>query len=183
MTRTSKLAYLAGFLDTDGFVGVDDGIIHKREYCIRTGITSRKVCKWLQLHFGGNFHRVPREDGTKVYYWKLTGSQAVPSLLKELLNFLRRNHTEALDVLEVLNALPDVNIPGFAMNRREIAGYQAGHIDAKGFEGKVPFEPEDGNLERFFLSVIPYLVERKQQVNGLLQTFRSTATTITPDTK
>lgn len=178
MTRTSKAAYLSSFLDADGFIGIDDGVIHLLRHCVRTGNTTRKVCKYLQKHFGGNFHRVPTNDESRVYYWKLYGSVAIPALLAELLPFLKARHQDALEVLNQLHV--SFEDKEHEPNRREVAAYQAGYIDAKGFEGdRVPFEQPD--LEKFFLSILPYLVERKPQVNALLQLFRSTSTTITPE--
>lgn len=72
----NQLAYLSGLLDADGFIGLDDGLLYERVFCLHTGVTTRRVCRWLQVHFGGEFYQVPRADGTKVYYWKLKGPKA-----------------------------------------------------------------------------------------------------------
>lgn len=164
MTRTSKLSYLAGLLDTDGFIGLDDGVLYELKYCVRTGITTRKVCKWLQLHFGGNFHRVLGDE--RVYYWKLTGRVVLPTLLNDLLPFLQEKKSDAEESLKHLNAAKEPEL--HLLNRREIAAHAAGVIDARGFEGSL-----DGELEPFFLGILPYLVERKQQVNAILQSIRT----------
>ena len=102
----SKLAYLSGLLDADGFVGIDDGMLYEIRHCIRTGLTSRKVCRWLQTNFGGDFHKVEQKDGTVVYFWKLVGD-------------------DARVLAENLNNLPNKTI------RHQ---YRAGLIDANGFD-------------------------------------------------
>jgi len=102
----SKLAYLSGLLDADGFVGIDDGILYEFRHIVRTGLTSRKVCRWLQVNFGGEFQKVRRADGTDAYFWKLVGLDA------ELL-------------ADELKALPNKTIR---------LQYWAGLVDAKGFD-------------------------------------------------
>ena len=180
MTRTSKLAYLAGMVDSKGFIGQEDGVIHKIEYSIRTGNTTRKVCKWLVLHFGGVFIRV-LNDEVKIYYWKLTGEKALPNLLNELYPFLYDKKDDAKNVIRKTDN-QRVNFPESPKTRREIAAYQAGLIDASGITDKITPHSEDmePNSERFLLSILPYLVEKKQAVNEMLQTMRiCTETTIT----
>src|SRR5882762_382076 len=179
MTRTSKLAYLSGMLDTGGFIGQDDGVIHKIQYSVHTGNTTRKVCKFLVLHFGGVFIRVP-DDEKKIYYWKLTGEKALPSLLKELYPFLFEKKDDAKYVIQKMDEFTESSQA--VKTRREIAAYQAGIIDATGITDKITPHSEDmeTNSERFLLSIIPYLVEKKKEVNDMLQSLRvCTETTIT----
>jgi hypothetical protein len=170
MTRTSKAAYLSGFLDTDGFIGVDDGILHLFRYCVKTGNTTRKVCKYLQKHFGGDFYRVPTDDDIKIYYWKLYGTAAIPAILNELLPFLKVQRKNAADILNQLKVTPAEEIKP---NRREIAAYHAGTIDASGFVEPRELYDAPRDLEKFFLSILPYLVEKKTQVNAMLQAIRA----------
>lgn len=142
MSRTNHLAYLSGLLDADGFTGLDDGLLYELRYCMHTGVTSRKVCRWLQDHFGGDFQKVPRSDGTKVYCWKLAGPEA-SALSREL------------------SGLP----PGV----RQTVPYMAGVVDAKGFE--VQLDPTR-LLPDFLAAILPHLVERKKQAKEILETLR-----------
>jgi hypothetical protein len=135
----NQLAYLSGLLDADGFIGLDDGLLYELKPCVRSGVTTRKVCRWLQVHFGGEFYRVPRADGTKVYYWKLTGLPA-DALAGEL-----------------------KNQPTRYMN---IGAYYAGRVDAKGFNDP---EINGIEPERLLRSISPYLVERKDQAKAILK--------------
>lgn len=106
MTRKSKIAYLAGLVDGDGTISIT--IITRKDWngysfqpYISLGMTSRKLCKWAQHHFGGNLYgyESKREGHQKVYHWKLYGRQALVSLVKELLPYLLVKKEAALNIL------------------------------------------------------------------------------------
>lgn len=108
MTKTSKLAFLAGLVDGDGSISIS--IINRKDWnglsfqpYVAIGVTNRKLCKWVQKHFGGNLYGYDQADGhQKMYHWKLYGKQALKDLILQLLPYLLIKKEAAQTVLEYM---------------------------------------------------------------------------------
>jgi hypothetical protein len=161
MTKTSKLAFLAGLADGDGAISISiikrkDGnwIGHSFEPYVSLGMTSRKLCKWAQKHFGGNLYGYDQPEGhQKMWHWKLYGNKAIEKLLIALLPYLlikreaaevvmeymalgsSRNPTERMKIaLKVQEANEKNHLVGDKriLTRRESFAYLAGIVDSEG---------------------------------------------------
>ena len=125
MTKTSKLAFLAGLIDGDGSISIS--VIKRKDWngCsfqpyIAIGVTSRKLCKWVQKHFGGNLYGYDQVDGhQKMYHWKLYGKQALTDLVSQILPFLLIKRESALVVLEYMALGQEFNQDRETQDRRE----------------------------------------------------------------
>lgn len=163
MTKSSKLAFLAGIIDGDGSISIT--VINRKDWNgysfqphIAIGMTSRKLCKWVQHHFGGNLYgyKAISDRHQKMFHLRITGKIALTNLLKELLPYLLIKKQAALTVLEYMSlgdAFCQEGRMEFArqvqqnnkenhltedtrtLNSREAAAYLAGIIDSEGCIG------------------------------------------------
>jgi len=162
VTKTSKLAFLAGLVDGDGSISIS--IIRRKDWngnsfqpYIAIGVTSRKLCKWAQQHFGGNLYGYDGVAGhQKMYHWKLYGKQALKDLLVQLLPYLlikreaaqtvleymdlgsEPNQEERLKIAEKIQAINSNNhlvVDSRKMSKRESMAYLAGIVDTEGAIG------------------------------------------------
>jgi len=162
VTKTSKLAFLAGLIDGDGSISIS--IIRRKDWngnsfqpYIAIGVTSRKLCKWVQKHFGGNLYGYDQADGhQKMYHWKLYGKQTLKDLIVQLLPYLLIKKEAAQTVLEymdlgstpnqearlaiaekikVVNSNNHLVTDTRKMSKRESMAYLAGIVDTEGAIG------------------------------------------------
>lgn len=162
MTKTSKLAFLAGLVDGDGSISIS--IIRRKDWngnsfqpYIAIGVTSRKLCKWVQQHFGGNLYGYDGVNGhQKMYHWKLYGKQALRDLILQLIPYLLIKKEAARTVLEymdlgsepnqearlaiaekakVINSNNHLVQDTRQMSKRESMAYLAGIVDTEGAIG------------------------------------------------
>lgn len=162
MTNTSKLAFLAGLIDGDGSISIS--IIRRKDWdgnsfqpYIAIGVTSRKLCKWVQKHFGGNLYGYDATKGRqKMYHWKLYGKQALRDLIVQLLPYLLIKKESAQAVLEymdlgsepnqearlalaekikVINSNNHLTQDIRELSKRESMAYLAGIVDTEGAIG------------------------------------------------
>ena len=162
MTKTSKLAFLAGLVDGDGSISIS--VIRKKDWngnsfqpYVAIGVTSRKLCKWVQKHFGGNLYGYDQADGhQKMYHWKLYGKQSLRDLIIQLLPYLLIKKEAAETVLEymalgsepnqearlaiaekikVINSNNHKVADTRSMSKRESMAYLAGIVDTEGAIG------------------------------------------------
>ena len=162
MTKTSKLAFLAGLVDGDGSISIS--VIRRKDWngnsfqpYIAIGVTSRRLCKWVQQHFGGNLYGYDQADEhQKMYHWKLYGKQALRDLIVQLLPYLlikkeaaqtvleymdlesTRNQEARLAIAEKIKIVNSNNhkiVDTRSMSRRESMAYLAGIVDTEGAIG------------------------------------------------
>lgn len=163
MTKTSKLAFLAGLVDGDGSISIS--IIRRKDWngnsfqpYIEIGVTERKLCKWAQHHFGGNFYGydAKKSNHKKMYYWKIYGKKALTDLILQLRPYLLIKREAADVVLEYMDLGSSPNQEGRlalaykaqeankknhltkdlrTMSKRESFAYLAGIVDAEGSIG------------------------------------------------
>jgi len=84
MTQQEKMAYMAGIIDGEGYIGIlacgpqkgENVTNFKVRLCITS--TSVELMDWLTENFGGNYYtKVPKSQKHKVgYTWQLNCSQA-----------------------------------------------------------------------------------------------------------
>lgn len=161
MTKTSKLAFLAGIIDGDGSISIniirrDDWDGYSFQPNISIGMTSRKLCKWVQQHFGGNLYGYKPDIRQKVFHIRIYGKQSVTRILTDLLPYLLIKKQAAQTVLEYMalgdshaqearlalaekahriNAENHTTKDERSLNTRESYAYLAGIIESEGCIG------------------------------------------------
>lgn len=102
---TEDLAYAAGIIDGEGYIGITVLEKDKRraysspsfQTVVNVGMADPEVVIWLQETFGGNVHSYgPGSYGTKrgVHHWRLAGP-AVTEFCRMIRPYLRLKHRQA----------------------------------------------------------------------------------------
>jgi len=93
-----KLAYTAGFIDGEGFIGLvkENRTIPRgksKQYTLRVAVGQQdgEIMDWLVGNFGGYIHNVKRDNS---YMWQLTTKKAY-YFLKEIEPFLKYKRSQA----------------------------------------------------------------------------------------
>lgn len=97
-SKIAKLAYAAGFIDGEGFIGLvkenrtiprGKSIQHTLRVCI--GQQDGEIMDWLVGNFGGYIHNVKRDNS---YMWQITTKKAY-YFLKQIEPFLKYKRPQA----------------------------------------------------------------------------------------
>lgn len=104
----TNLAYVAGILDADGFIGLTRPKRRNGKYYyqprIRVGQDEMNAIDLLEKMFGGATHEIEdkREKPKRRnrFDWQLTGIRLVAKALESLLPYLRIKYPQAVNILE-----------------------------------------------------------------------------------
>lgn len=106
MTRGELLAYLAGIVDGEGYVGIKKSTAkhvtpgyHER---IQIRMTAEPAISLFAETFGGNYYREkPHANNGKPLYCYQASDAIAAEILRQLLPYLRVKHRVACEVLEL----------------------------------------------------------------------------------
>lgn len=109
--KKSDLAYIAGIIDGDGYIGVT---LHRSkqslthfDITVEIEMRDKQPIQLAQALFGGNiYHRPPRKRVSQEHWhWRLTGEQAI-AMLKAIRLYLLVKRPQAELALRVMNVHP-----------------------------------------------------------------------------
>lgn len=114
MVTSQDLAYVAGFVDADGHIGICRQLspsatqrCHNPRYQTYVVVTNcdRSVLEWMQAHFGGSIGGRPQvlPHHKPTYRWKAT-DQIGASLCREIAPYLRVKKAQAFLLIELCEA-------------------------------------------------------------------------------
>jgi hypothetical protein len=113
MTRNEKLAYLAGIVDGEGYVGIKRGrrrdainfIYHER---IQVRMTDEDAIAFLAKTLGGSYYRESArcKNGKPLFCWQASDARGA-LILAELMPFLRVKRAVAKTVLRLRRSKND----------------------------------------------------------------------------
>lgn len=131
----TDLAYIAGLVDGEGYVGlvktseirrrkkIKDNITHCFAPTVKINMTSRVAIQFIQSIFGGKIYFTPKPAPNRdVYDWQLTNKKDCKRVLEEILPFLRLKKRQAeilLDFIFLRESKPKTNSSGGTYTENE----------------------------------------------------------------
>lgn len=109
MTEEIALAYMAGFFDGEGYIGLLKRNRGKYiEYFVQMAIGQKDgaTMDWIKENFGGHIHHVKR-DGS--YFW-IASNRAAFRILKRILPYLKYKKPQAEMALQFFDERPMARI-------------------------------------------------------------------------
>lgn len=104
LTRSEQLAYLAGFIDGEGYLALQKGKSPngnvKYRPLLRISQKYRQPLDFVATHFGGKITQHTWSSGRSHYRWALGGSELL-EVLEELEPYLILKRDQALELLKV----------------------------------------------------------------------------------
>lgn len=108
--KAVDLAWAAGFIDGEGYIGVDRCGQNTNGYIsytvsLKVAQVVRAPLDKLQKLFGGKIREMANTGGNTIYHWRLFGDKALP-VLQRLLPYLIVKHKAAVLAIEFRSAFP-----------------------------------------------------------------------------
>lgn len=108
-----EIAYLAGLIDSDGYIGIVKGAVNKAAGCknpaytvtVNFTSTSLEIMEWLVEHFGSKYYSrtMPKKENWKqCYNWINTNQKGrmILELIKDHLVVKREQAYKCLDLMD-----------------------------------------------------------------------------------
>lgn len=129
MISETELAWLAGFIDGEGYIGIEKRLLRRRatpEYTIVLQIsnTKRGIISFLKDLSGGSFYTYKPKGKAKLAYKWTIKAKAAESILAQLVPYLRLKREQAELALELARELSwprgyDQAVPKYELEKRE----------------------------------------------------------------
>ncbi len=124
MVDDIELAYLAGFMDGEGWItqqkGSSTNASTYRLLQVGIGQNTREVLDWIKQIYGGNVYtRLPKHRSPNIgYQWQITGEPAA-EMLRDVIPFLRIKKSKAEELLLAWETRHDYNYETDPINQPE----------------------------------------------------------------
>jgi len=148
------IAYLAGIIDSDGYIGIVKGAVNKTAGCknpsysltVNVTNTSEKMMDWLVENFGGKVYKraVPKNKNWKQCYNWINTNLKGKAILELIVDDLVVKKEQAVKCLDLMNnwTITKTGTPREELSRRERLYREVLELNSVGLVQRERLNPE-----------------------------------------